>query len=152
MSAREWFERADLLFIERVQRVMAASTSDPMRARGFRELDGREFGEELGLLIIAARDRHAAKHAATVEALCSFGPVVVKVGERVLPGKEAFAYTCDRCRDTHRMLAHDDSGAVWPCTACPRPCEKCRSGIGRIPGAYCEKTPCDCACHRKVPR
>lgn len=50
---------------------------------------------------------------------------------------------CTSCNDTHR----------WPsgnmCTACPRPCEKCRgkNDLGNRTGPYCDETPCSCECH-----
>ncbi len=50
---------------------------------------------------------------------------------------------CETCNDTHRM---DLSGAVVNCTRCPVPCQTCRRGGN---GAYCEHTPCSCACHAK---
>jgi hypothetical protein len=51
---------------------------------------------------------------------------------------------CKRCNDTHVVDA-GDRGRL-NCTHCPTPCKACRKdGIG----AYCGRTPCDCACHRK---
>lgn len=51
---------------------------------------------------------------------------------------------CRRCDDLHVMETAD--GRSLMCVYCPRPCEKCRAGGN---GAYCEQTPCGCACHRK---
>lgn len=47
------------------------------------------------------------------------------------------------------MLLHEEAGDTRTvmCTRCPTPCEKCRA---RPQGPYCDKTPCDCACHRKT--
>lgn len=52
---------------------------------------------------------------------------------------------CEKCKDTHKMPAWNESGDIWPCTFCPRPCQRCReSGVG----AYCGTTPCMCDCHK----
>lgn len=53
---------------------------------------------------------------------------------------------CKTCNDTHRMTQarEGDNDRVVMCTSCPVPCQRCRAG-GR--GAFCEKTPCRCACH-----
>jgi hypothetical protein len=53
---------------------------------------------------------------------------------------------CANCKDTHRVHYEDERGE-WVdryCQHCPTPCQRCRAGGI---GAYCEKTPCDCACH-----
>lgn len=52
---------------------------------------------------------------------------------------------CDTCKDTHRMTI----GGQGPylCTACPVPCRGCARDDGR--GAFCEKTPCGCPCHKR---
>jgi hypothetical protein len=47
---------------------------------------------------------------------------------------------CKTCGDTHTMRLGEDREV--PCTRCPVPCERCRSG------AYCATTPCACECHR----
>lgn len=49
---------------------------------------------------------------------------------------------CEQCGDTHQMELR---GAIVACTRCPVPCEKCRMGGT---GAFCEHTPCACACHK----
>jgi hypothetical protein len=52
---------------------------------------------------------------------------------------------CSTCSDSHRMTLGERE---VPCTFCPRPCESCRSLYqGQRLGAYCEATPCLCACH-----
>lgn len=56
------------------------------------------------------------------------------------------APVCKTCNDTHKMQLDDRE---VNCTGCPVPCAKCRAGGV---GAYCEKTPCACACHaRRTP-
>ncbi len=50
---------------------------------------------------------------------------------------------CSTCNDTHQM---DLRGAIVACTRCPVPCQRCRMGGT---GAFCESTPCACACHQK---
>lgn len=56
---------------------------------------------------------------------------------------------CSRCADTHQMPAWNGSGAMWPCTFCPRPCELCRERPeGGPPGAYCAVRLCPCDCHK----
>lgn len=52
---------------------------------------------------------------------------------------------CEGCNDTHRMDFGEDHAQVM-CTRCPSPCDECRTGAGGR-SAYCDKTPCDCACH-----
>jgi hypothetical protein len=47
-------------------------------------------------------------------------------------------FVCSTCNDTHRMPF---GGEEVMCTRCPVPCQKCRAG------AFCEATPCGCACH-----
>lgn len=47
---------------------------------------------------------------------------------------------CTQCNDTRKM---PPTHTGYLCTFCPRPCEQCR---GR-PDAYCNRTPCPCACH-----
>lgn len=53
---------------------------------------------------------------------------------------------CTHCNDTHRITrtrdGHEDQ--VVMCTWCPTPCQECRAGRT---GAFCETTPCPCACH-----
>jgi hypothetical protein len=44
---------------------------------------------------------------------------------------------CKTCGDQHRVGSR-------VCTSCPLPCPQCR--LGGI-GAFCDKTPCACACH-----
>ena len=61
------------------------------------------------------------------------------------PAETPSGVVCTHCNDTHTMEAWDESGAMWPCTGCPRPCRKCANSEGR--GAYCKKTPCGCRCH-----
>lgn len=51
---------------------------------------------------------------------------------------------CSTCNDTHRMTVG------VPCTRCPVPCERCRSGPP--PGPFCATTPCSCSCHAGGPR
>ena len=51
---------------------------------------------------------------------------------------------CSRCEDTHRVWSSAREQYEM-CTSCPTPCQECRSG------AYCQKTPCACGCHRKKP-
>jgi len=53
---------------------------------------------------------------------------------------------CSRCNDTHEMPAWNGSGATWPCTGCPRPCDKATCRKSAI-SAFCDVTPCACACH-----
>ena len=55
---------------------------------------------------------------------------------------------CSTCNDTHQMTIHGEGEVdrVVMCTQCPVPCQRCRAGGN---GPYCEKTPCDCACHAK---
>ncbi len=53
---------------------------------------------------------------------------------------------CTTCNDTHIMVMGEggyDEREVM-CTRCPVPCQKCRAGGN---GAFCERTPCSCACH-----
>lgn len=64
------------------------------------------------------------------------------VFQRAVMGK-AGQPVCSTCNDTHMMPLGERS---VPCTRCPSPCQKCR--VGGI-GAYCEKTPCPCTCHRQ---
>lgn len=52
---------------------------------------------------------------------------------------------CETCNDTHRMEIRGDQ--MVPCTRCPTPCQRCRAGGT---GAFCERTPCACACHAKA--
>lgn len=63
----------------------------------------------------------------------------IKAGPIALP-------ICSRCNDTHEMPAWNGSGATWPCTGCPRPCDKstCRTSAC---AAFCDVTPCACECH-----
>lgn len=49
---------------------------------------------------------------------------------------------CSKCNDTHVM--NDEHH--WACTFCPVPCQSCRA---HGTGAFCENTPCGCACHVK---
>lgn len=56
---------------------------------------------------------------------------------------KASTEVCSTCKDTHRMEFGDQKVM---CTHCPSPCEKCRKNGN---GAFCEKTPCDCQCHKK---
>jgi hypothetical protein len=51
---------------------------------------------------------------------------------------------CKTCKDMQRVYS-ERYGAFIPCTRCPVPCQKCRA-YGT--GAFCQNTPCDCACHR----
>jgi hypothetical protein len=48
---------------------------------------------------------------------------------------------CKTCGDTHTMRLGEDREV--PCTRCPVPCERCRSG------AYCATAPCACECHQR---
>lgn len=52
---------------------------------------------------------------------------------------------CNKCNDTHRVWNSEREYEVW-CQYCPVPCDSCRTD-GR--GAYCQNTPCSCACHNK---
>jgi hypothetical protein len=55
---------------------------------------------------------------------------------------------CKRCNDTHLMTRGEEGHErEVMCTFCPTPCEACRAGGF---GAFCEKTPCECACHVKT--
>lgn len=74
-TAKEWFEDADRHFVEAVQRVMTASTGiEPFAGP---RLDWTPFREEMARLQQYAEMRHAAKHAARVEAMYYAGPVTV---------------------------------------------------------------------------
>ena len=58
---------------------------------------------------------------------------------------------CSLCNDTHKVPTPEgDHGPFGDgtrmCTSCPAPCQKCRAGGT---GAYCEHTPCSCACHEQ---
>lgn len=57
------------------------------------------------------------------------------------------APVCAACNDTHVYWSATAERELM-CTRCPRPCEVCRRGADGIPGAYCNQTPCSCACHR----
>lgn len=63
---------------------------------------------------------------------------------RIIIKRKKIDPVCRICNDTHVM--HFDDSSVM-CTHCPTPCQKCRKGGN---GPYCEKTPCDCECHKKV--
>lgn len=62
------------------------------------------------------------------------------------PTPQKPVFVCGTCMDTHRVDRPD--GRVVMCTRCPTPCRKCALDSGR--GAFCETTPCPCACHAKV--
>lgn len=64
-------------------------------------------------------------------------------GKAIAPTKPA-SPICNVCNDTHRMTLGEREVM---CTHCPRPCERCRQHLG----AFCEKTPCSCACHQRGP-
>lgn len=57
----------------------------------------------------------------------------------------ATAPACATCSDTHRSWREDLQRHVL-CTACPWPCQECKTEAG----GYCAKTPCPCACHAKA--
>ena len=66
-TAREAFEDFDRQFVEAVRRVMTAETSEATFAVT-RHVNWTEFRRELARLNELAELRHAAKHAATLEA------------------------------------------------------------------------------------
>lgn len=94
--------------------------------------------EEIGVARDAARRWLTAREAR-----------IAAAKEKVERAKLAMVafFACTTCGDTHRMSLR---GELVPCTRCPVPCAKCRSGAG-VPGqplgAYCASTPCACACH-----
>lgn len=80
MTGKEWFTEADRRFVDAVQRVMTARTSaHPFHVE--RECDWSAFREEMARLTLFAEERHAAKHAATREAMLSGGPVTAYRGD-----------------------------------------------------------------------
>ena len=53
--------------------------------------------------------------------------------------------TCLMCQDTHRVWIRNGS---MMCKHCPMPCNGCKGYNGKNP-AFCNETPCDCACNGK---
>lgn len=77
-TAKEWFEEADRMFLDSVQRVMTARlTADPMAAGLGSSLDWTELRKELARLNRCAEERHAAKHAAAREAMFAPSPTTI---------------------------------------------------------------------------
>jgi hypothetical protein len=54
-------------------------------------------------------------------------------------------YTCNECKDTHKVWSARDERTVM-CMSCPLPCGMC---LGKGRSAYCLETPCKCTCHLK---
>lgn len=100
---RKWFEDADREFVQAVQNVMTASTGDDvamMRHSTERDMwkcRWEEFRHEMSKLSMLAEIRHAAKHAAQIEAQISTGPVVIRFDsvEEWLAHKPATPVVCN---------------------------------------------------------
>ncbi len=108
---------------EQIHADTRALASDPARWAKLGERGAREASPIIHVNTMDADDPDAGPSLEDLEAT---GPSTAPI--------------CSACNDTHRMKSRPE----WACTSCPSPCQKCRQGGT---GAFCEKTPCACACH-----
>lgn len=89
MRARKWLEETDQEVRIALNRVLTAETGPNFH------LEWSEFEQNLSVLTANLRIRHAAKHAAILEARCEIPKFAIVLGEDLWP--ETFELGSDEC-------------------------------------------------------